>query len=1278
MKLHLPKGLRTALLAVVALASSANIAQAAPAVYDYAIKTETSELLIDQTTPETLTLSGLPVAPDSRQSWVISFAPLSLWGAPCSDQANFPGGCVVVGNVNVPFKATWGKLGELRTYPKNLTEADFAIYFSLNGNIYAVSKEGGKQLLGTDPKGLASLTQGITPFQITLNWVVSEDGTGSLYYTSGSAASVDWDGYITNGDNTNFTKERITILKDVELTDENVLKLSSLFSTSSADSTPPRYDVLDIITNEYKKGSGDDAAVWQITGQADLAKLTSTTGDTYEDVTEDGTHTTVVQGDVVHFVGDEGVIHTSTDAVYSNDTVADIDVLNGGTTCSIGFGAAAGATLTVTRDALDGEEIDSRSVGGVLNGSALRIVDTGRVKFELGDQDSTLSSLTMTENGTLELNTTANKKVSVSLNMGTISAGNIDRTGSGDLILEFTEVDKNAWLNTISCSAAGGNIIIQNNGGSGSLSVRSISNTTGDIEVKTDTYATSGITASAGDIVIDDNSTVITKSITAGQTAASVAARTTGSDIIVESGSDLVSDSVTATGTVSVATQASLIAGAIQADTLATTGSGTIAANSVSAEVAKTDDIVVESTSDGVLLSGDVTMGTAGIAADKIGKGATITLSQNSKATLITSSMSGADVYVGNPKVRSASVSMTKASTTAPTQISATSTVVDGKLEAEDISLSDAYILHADEIVATDSIVAGDSEFGDVTLTNVQISDTAVTADEISADTVTLEEGYTVNKAAVSATNGTTINGRDAGVVLNNVSFTGAVKTTGKVVLNAVKFQGGNNTFGGANGDVFRVDKDGEGVANVILTGGIEGGDNLTINSMILNAEGLKFAPGEVKTYYLITPKGGNLSYEADPTNYELYIQPYVRAEINVDKQTGEVSITGWEDEASIKNEMSDTANRRATIGGLDELKPTIEDDGSALSELDKYVGHVNRYSAEARKEVLDALSGASLSALADSQRRGVRDHQDNLRNRIIQMGGGTNAGLTTDWQYAGIQAWAQADGSFSTSDGSGDECGYDFDTWGATVGANMDLTANTVVGLAFSASYGEIKSDGADHASGNNDAQYISFYARHQKDRWVQMLILTAGMNDMDMERRVMGYSASGDTEGTTLSAYYELGYTIGLNYEYTHILQPMISVSLTSAKVDGYTEEGSLDNAALEYDGDSYIYGKVGIGARYQGVLYETIHERNAVVEARALITQDFGDTTEAAKVSLGGSPMYEVSGADTSGTGFELGAGVSIPVEQHTTFYADADMTVAPDYTGFRVDLGVRYDF
>lgn len=1037
----------------------------------------------------------------------------------------------------------------------------------------------------------------------------------------------------------------------------------------------------------------EDRVGWRVVGEATIQTL--------------GTPATPFDATVaVQFWGADGVLYTTETMTYANPTEAIPDLKNPGKGTGMGFGAAKGKVLTVT---------DATAAINDADGTALidklTIVGEGTVELLYGEDQ-------YGEENTGNL-------YGVSVNISDSATLKINCNGDAQLNLANGAFSSSARVVKTSGAQTPSALIVD--AGGVETSMGTLRNDNGALQIVNPGFVransleasgvglTGGVQVQAGSVIAGADGVIIDP----------LSAAWVAGDVIVNKGGDIETASVLTVGE------------KVLADKITVLGEGGITAAEIAANQISAAGITIktEGGASNTALLGKVSVNNSAISADSIASGVKIEFDAENSGAITTGSMTSTSISVSSGTVTrntpGAAEIVTNATSTGKISISKNALLTSGSLSANAINLVNNYRVEAQGLEAvevtlgskkvlegasTDSAIklssagiqaqgalsatsveladdvtitagelsagsvrAGETSFTDkVVLTNVQISDTAVTADEISADTVTLVEGYTVNKAAVSATNGTTINGRDAGVVLNNVSFTGAVKTTGKVVLNAVKFQGGNKTFGGANGGAFRVDKHDEGVANVILTGGIEDGDNLTINSMILNAEGLKFAPGEVKTYYLITPEGAaSLSYEADPTNYELYIQPYVRAEINVDKH-GEVSITGWEDEASIKNEMCDTANRRATIGALDELKPSIEDDGSALSELDKYVGHINRYSVEARKEVLDALSGASLTALADSQRRGVRDHQDNLRNRIIQMGGGTNAGLTTDWQYAGIQAWAQADGSFSTSDGSGDECGYDFDTWGATVGANMDLTANTVVGLALSASYGEIKSDGADHASGNNDAQYISFYARHQKDRWVQMLILTAGWNDMDMERRVLGYSASGDTEGTTLSAYYELGYTIGLNYEYTHILQPMISVSLTSAKVDGYTEEGSLDNAALEYDGDSYIYGKVGIGARYQGVMYETVHERNAVVEARALITQDFGDTTEATKVSLGGGSMYEVSGADTSGTGFELGAGVSIPVEQHTTLYADADLTVAPDYTGFRLDLGVRYDF
>lgn len=1270
MKLHLPKCLYVALLSLFSVVVMAE--ETAPASYGKLMKAEKHSILESVVDPELdIVQTTLPI------SFSLQDATSKDWSLNLTAYNVSPTGAAV----DASRTAQLFEYGVFTTVVENMSTWSvvpigpaFQVGIAPDGDLFiAYNKNTGEKQI--------YLLSNIRNFRWTL---VSEVSVMLSYNAEDKVLS------LTGGSIRRSNEEDEILFGGVEDLKYNVSD-DFLFAGTS---TSPCFSAGGGSTLAATLITEGDTEGWRVVGEASIQTL-GTTATPFADT------------DAVQFWGADGVLYTTETMTYTNPTEAIPDLKNPGKGTGMGFGAAAGKVLTVTT-----ATAAINDAGGTALIDKLTIVGEGTVELQYGaDNTGNLYgvSVNISDSATLKINCNGDAQLNLA-NGAFSSSASVVKTSAAQtpsaLIVDAGGVETS--MDTLRNDNGALQIVNPGFVGADSLEASGIGLTggvqvqAGSVNAGADGVILDPLSAAwvAGDVIVNDGGDIETASVLTvgkkvladeitvlgkgGITAAEIAAnQISAAGITITTDGD---DSATALqGKVSVnnsAISANSIASGVNIEFDAensgaiTTGSMTSTSISVSSGTVTRNtpgaaEIVTNATSTGkISISKNALLTSGSLSADAI------KLVNNYRVEA--QGLKAKEVTSGSKKV------LVDASTNSAIKLSSAGIQAQGALSATSVELADDVTITAAELSAG-SVRAGKASFtvngtdDKVVLTNVQISDTAVTADEISADTVTLEEGYTVNKAAVSATNGTTINGRGAGVVLNNVSFTGAVKTTGKVVLNAVKFQGGDNTFGGANGDAFRVDKDDEGVANVILTGGIEDGDNLTINSMILNAEGLKFAPGEVKTYYLITPEGdASLSYEADPTNYELYIQSYVRAEINVDKQTGEVSITGWEDEASIKNEMRDTANRRATIDALDELKPSIEDDGSALSELDKYVGHVNRYSVEARKEVLDALSGASLTALADSQRRGVRDHQDNLRNRIIQMGGGTNAGLTTDWQYAGIQAWAQADGSFSTSDGSGDECGYDFDTWGATVGANLDLTANTVVGLALSASYGEIKSDGADHASGNNDAQYISFYARHQKNHWVQMLILTAGWNDIDMERRVLGYSASGDTEGTTLSAYYELGYTIGLNYEYTHILQPMISVSLTSAKVDGYTEGGSLDNAALEYDGDSYFYGKAGVGVRYQGVMYETVHERNAVLEARALITQDFGDTTEATKVSLGGGSMYEVSGADTSGTGFELGAGVSIPVEQHTTLYADADLTVAPDYTGFRLDLGVRYDF
>lgn len=1239
MKLHLPYILRAAVLASVAL-SAVHHTHAAEAVYDRMIQQNTFG-------PQTTDTSGILGAAyvqhnlvDARaQNWVLNVTASNM--SPDED---------VIPTTDILSFGSIGWMTENDSkYEISIDEEfGFGIFIAPDSDILLAYNESGvssktvTHVLSTASNWKWSSVANVT---FTLSW----DAENESLTLEGGSVQRRSDGSISD-------------FKRIEGLDYNLPSswlsgggdlLNTLVFISGAGAT--------VTSNLYTQGT---EAGWLVSGRTVL-------GQEYEDKIA-GTQRVMGADENVQFVGASGVIYATETTTFGNEVRSSIDLQNIQAGSAIGFGADADAELTVTKGTNSINSADGTALVPVLN-----IVGDGVVKlcYE-GNNAANLSQVKVNidKKATLKIDdsdTTSVEGARINLSTGIVgSNAGIVKTGKGtDLTIVTESGEKNSVISLDKLENENGSIVIE---GAGSLKVQDVVTTSGDISISGGASHQVKNLDIDGDVIIEEGNALSTT----GEVEIAGVAR-------VE-------------GTLNTTQSASLTASGVTVQ-----GAGVVQAKEIVGNAVNVAGVSVGTGSGDVrsLLKGNVIVNSKGIVADEIVDGTPIEFSDDSEGTVTAGKMAGVNMTAGGTQV------LTNAGTDSSIVMSRTSTVARGTITAETATVTGEYELAAQQLKLKNLDSNAVSVEGDGTeyavLENVSIYNAQTGAGDnvrvmkasgITAETVTVQAGSVLIGADVEASDIVgvgdnailedvrinTVNGLIVGngAALNKVSIqSGTLKNEGKVVLNNVTFGGSGTQFGGDQGRDYTVDKASKGVENVVLTGTLTGSD-LSISNMALYAEGLQFAKGEKEvTYTILETDGKTITYEPDVTNYELYIQSYVRAELVLDGNT--VKIVGEEDEAGIKAELTGTDNAAATITALESPDQDMVD-GSALSELNKYIGHVNRYSLEERKAVLEALSGVSLTALADSQRRGVQDHQDNLRNRIIQMGGGTNAGLTTDWEYAGIQAWAQADGSFSTSDGSGDECGYDFDTWGATVGANMDLTANTVVGLAFSASYGEIKSDGADHASGNNDAQYISLYARHQKERWVQMLILTAGMNDMDLERRVLGYTAEGDTEGTTLSAYYELGYTIGLNYEFTHILQPMVSVSVTSAKVDGYTESGSLDNAALEYDGDSYVYGKVGIGARYQGVMYETVHERNAIVEARALVTQDFGDTTESAKVALGASGMYEVTGADTSGTGFELGVGFSIPVEQHTTLYADADMTMAPDYTGFRGNIGVRYDF
>lgn len=1061
--------------------------------------------------------------------------------------------------------------------------------------------------------------------------------------------------------------------------------------------------------------------------QAWLVSGTSYMGSSYEDTINGGSKvmnlssTEGSPADKMQFIGVNGVVMTDKDAVFDAEFSVAPDLSSTSGAVAVGFGADKGTTLTI-KTAYQLFDVPDAPAASAPKGTTyamvapLNIVGGGTVQLDMGTENSAdFSSGTVNILNGTTLEIISDDDTIVNIARGTISSSSdIVRTAATDgeakklvLITGNGSTGANVVMDSVR-NAAGEVWVTGNreyNGTQGSLIVNSLE--------------ASGIYVSSNLGVLSD---VSTGSVIVGSGSMGVQGNLTADSLTMYSGAELgVSGDLTINANTSSIADATILGstkvGSPTLGTLTIVGDVSVADITTghiqlsewydNAALSSTGDISVNSITMGAL---DITLTRN---ADSTETGALLSGSSSAPAIFSNELVMASDVkdidVIAGADTNGARIA-SNVSTKGVLAISG-SRIASEDLTADAINLPDGYDISAGKLaVSGDLTTAGDTTYTNSTMENVtSLSATAATVAGIQADAINLAAGYTLNGAAVDADSLSLGNN----VILNGVSLSadtqvsvaeatrGATETIqpdvgptyqvpvpdserGGVSLNNVTMAAGYTGFGktAAGNDGITVAPLGTATDSVSITGtfingNARDGDKLVIQSMVVNSDA-QFVHGDVVDFVVLEQtEGTEIDYDPNVTNYQLNIQSYVRGELNLDPVTGNIVFTGTEDEAGIVSELMSTENRASTIDAMQTAGGTAV--GGVMGALYEKVGHVNRFSESERTAVLDALSGASLAILGDSQRRGVQDTQRNLRNRIIQMGGGEPVGILEDINFAGVQAWVQADGGFNKVNDESEHPGYDYDAWGATVGANLDLTPNWTAGAAISVSYGDLTANSKDYAKGDNDAKYLSLFARHQSKRWVQLFILTGGMNDMELNRRVDAYSSTASVDGSTLSGYYELGYTFALDEEFTQIIQPIVSISLTKASVDGFSETGSIGNAGLDCAGDDYIYGTLSAGARYQAVLGTNEFERNSVLELRATLSADFGDATNEANVSfIGGGPVHTVKCAEVGSFGAELGAGLSVPVGAYTTVFADADLTLRTEYTGVRANIGLRYDF
>ena len=331
---------------------------------------------------------------------------------------------------------------------------------------------------------------------------------------------------------------------------------------------------------------------------------------------------------------------------------------------------------------------------------------------------------------------------------------------------------------------------------------------------------------------------------------------------------------------------------------------------------------------------------------------------------------------------------------------------------------------------------------------------------------------------------------------------------------------------------------------------------------------------------------------------------------------------------------------------------------------------------AAALERTLTAVAGSSIATIGPAVMEDMHRQLKAIRNRTTTMSDGTSGELPAS------HIWINGETGYYKLSSDGYLPGYSLSNWGGTLGVDVDISDEATVGIALSAMYGDLRPSSADSATGNLDTTYLSAFLRANSGAWIHTFVVSGGIADINLDRTVHygsgSYRTSGNTEGYSFGAIYELGYTLPMSPEGTMAIQPILNVEIRHASVKGYTEGGS--DVALRVDGIKQDVVTFGLGARMQSAVGENAFNRRAIFEARALAKLDAGDRSGKSRNGIiGNSASAEVESAETGAAGFEIGAGLSVPIgSQYGSVFMDASFEWRDGWSSVDASVGYRINF
>lgn len=479
-----------------------------------------------------------------------------------------------------------------------------------------------------------------------------------------------------------------------------------------------------------------------------------------------------------------------------------------------------------------------------------------------------------------------------------------------------------------------------------------------------------------------------------------------------------------------------------------------------------------------------------------------------------------------------------------------------------------------------------------------------------------------------------------------------------------------------------------DGTAAFTSTSASYTGGSVSLNLVGMD-EGLDLTGGETVTATLISSVTTVTDTEVSLARPEdKLLQKYFGNTARVEVQGNNLVLTGTTvtaETADFHGSAALTQNGRTGAAMLDELyattNPQLNAPGSvAASVLDELEQLILAGDSAAADRQMAAVAGSSATTMGMAFSGDMQRQLKAIRNRTTTMGV-NDAYVNPDMPY--FNAWVNAEGSYRSLEQNSTYAGYEFNSWGGTLGFDADITPQWTAGLAFTAMYGDLTAKSSEMAEGDLDTYYVTAFARYSPSAWVHTFVASAGMADASLDRTVSygsgSYRTSGDTDGLAFGLMYELGYTVPLDEDGQTALQPVFNITYTHSSIDGYTEKGG--DLALRYGEQKMDTLTLGLGLRAQTTMGENIYNRTSLLEGRVLAKCDVGDRSSTASAGFAalGHSAGEVESAEVGAFGVEFGAGLTIPVGQDGgSLFFDASLELRADYTNVNATVGYRINF